>query len=300
MRFVLTFIFGACLCLAGANPALAQFPDNITAKMQAGPKFPCPPGGYYPPMYGIVGRNAGDGPAPTEAVSPCTPPEVVAAATSLGMARSHFNSPLGVKAVMTIMFTAQGTFATDGKTARPIEKLDFHVHYGLPGARLMVKVGEKLDITALNDDAAWKEISEGGAATPAMNRGREMLALTKLTPAGALWSVIEAEGHTQVSHVGGKTVLRGASPYDGMDVTVTLDANDRPESVKVVDGKTTYGATFGDYTDGFESLFLFVFPKHLAWTKNGRPFADLTVTAYKTNPYVVFPVPENVKHASAK
>lgn len=60
-------------------------------------------------MYGIIGRNGGDGPAPTEAVSPCTPPEVVAAATAVGMARSHFNSPLGVKAVTTIMFTAGGS-----------------------------------------------------------------------------------------------------------------------------------------------------------------------------------------------
>jgi hypothetical protein len=31
--------------------------------------------------------------------------------------------------------------------------------------------------------------------------------------------------------------------------------------------------------------------------KNGRPFADLTVTYYRSNPYVVFPVPDNVKAA---
>ncbi len=214
------------------------------------------------------------------------------------MARSHFGSPLGIKAVMTIMFTAEGTFAADWKNPRPIEKLDFHVHYGLPGARLMVRSGGSLDIVALNDEYAWKEVSEGGAATPAPTRGRELLALTKLTPFGALWSVAEAEGHAKVSQVGGKTVLRGTSPYDGLDVSITLDAYKRPQSVTVVDGKTTYGATFADYRDDFEPNYLFIFPKRLTWTKNGRPYADLTVTAYKTNPYVVFPVPANVKPVS--
>lgn len=296
MRHVSTLL-AVGLSLGAASPALAQM-ASLTGQYQEGAKRACPPSGYHPPMYGTVGRNAGDGPAPTEAVSPCTPPEVIAAATSVGMARAHFNSPLGVKAVTTIMFTAEGTFATDGKSARPIEKLDFHVHYGLPGARLMTHSGGKLGILALNDEYAWTEVSEGGDATPAMKRGGELLALTKLTPFGALWSVIEAEGHTKVGKVGGKTVLRGTSPYDGLDVTVTLDAENRPESVKVVDGKTTYGATFADYRDDFEPKYLFIFPKRMTWTKNGRPYADLTVTAYKTNPYVVFPVPPNVKRVS--
>lgn len=298
MRY-LSSIFAASVSLLAASPALAQYPD-LTGAMKPGPKFDCRPSGYYPPMYGIVGRNAGDGAAPTEAVSPCTPPEVIAAAEAVGMARAHHGSPLGVKSVVTAMFTAEGAFAVDGKAPRKIETLDFHIHYGLPGARLMVRSGGKLDILAFNDDYAWTEATEGGPAKPAMNRRREAEALTKLTPFGALWSVIEAEGHTKVTQVGGKTVLHGASPYDGMDVTVTLDAQNRPEQVTVVDGKTRYGATFDDYRDDFEPKYLFIFPRRLTWTKNGRPYADLTVTAYKTNPYVVFPVPANVRGGASK
>ncbi len=293
-----SLILASCLLYATAGPALAQLPASLTDLAKRGTDRACPPSGYHPPMYGTIGRNAGDGPAPTEAASPCNPAEVIAAAEAVGMARSHFNSPLGVKAVMTIMFTAEGTLATGGRQPQRVEKLDYHVHYGLPGARLMVRSAGKLDIVALNDEYAWKEVSEGGAATPAPNRVREMVALTKLTPFGALWSVVEAEGHAKVSQVGGKTVLRGTSPYDGLDVTVTLDKQNRPESVAVVDGKTTYGATFADYRDDFEPNFLFIFPKRLTWTKDGRPYADLTVTAYKTNPYVVFPVPANVKRVS--
>jgi hypothetical protein len=296
MRYV-SCVLTLCFSLLAVGSAAAQ---DFNALLKPGPKLPCPASGYYPPMYGVIGRNAGDGWAITEAVSPCTPQEVIDAADSVGMARAHFLSPLSVKSVVTAMFTAEGTFATDGKAPRQIEQLDFHIHYGLPGARLMIRNSGKLDIVAFNDELGWKEVSEGGAATPAMNRRRELEVLTKLTPFGALWSVIEAEGHTKVSKVDGKTVLRGTSPYDGIDVTVTLDAQNRPERVTAVDGKNTYGATFADYREDFEPVFYFIFPKRLTWTKNDRPYADLTVTAYKTNPYVVFPVPANIKRGAGK
>ena len=37
------------------------------------PAFTCPASGYFAPMYGVMGRNGGDGTAPTEAMSPCPP-----------------------------------------------------------------------------------------------------------------------------------------------------------------------------------------------------------------------------------
>jgi len=254
------------LALAAYSGSNAQ---DINSLLQPGPKVDCPPSGYYPPRYGVIGRNAGDGSAPTEAVSPCTPEAVVKAADAVGMARSHFFSPLSVKAVVTAMFTATGTLGEDGKTASKIDKADFHIHYGLPAVRLMVQRAGKLEIDVMNDDYGWTEVTQGGAATPAMNNRRELLAMTKLTPFGALWSVIEAEGHAKVTTVQGKTVLQGTSPYDGMAVTVTLNADNRPEAVTVVDGPTTYTGAFADYRDDFESTYLFVFPKRLTWTRNG-------------------------------
>jgi len=262
------------------------------------PDWKCPASGYFPPVYGTVGRNGGDGLAPTEVISPCTPDAVRKAADAIGMARSHGNSPLGLKSVVTAMFTAQGTYAAGGGAPTKVDHLDFHIHYGLPGARLMVTTGGKTAIRAMNDDYGWTEVTEGGAATPAQAQAHDLYALTKLTPYGAMWSVIEAEGHTQVSTVGGKTVLRGTSPYDGLDVTVTLDAQSRPESVKVVDGQTTYGATFSNYRADLEPDYLFRFPKRLVWTKDGKPLADLNVAFYRTNPYVVFPVPAAIKQAA--
>jgi hypothetical protein len=295
MRLVSALVF-----VVTVGSATAALPQVLGAGVDKRPDWTCPASGYFPPVYGMVGRNGGDGWAPTEVISPCTPDAVRKAADVIGMARSHPNSPLGLKNVVTAMFSAEGTFAVDGKAPTKVDRVDFHIHYGLPAARLMVATGGKTAIRVVNDDYGWTEATEGGAATPAKAQARELYALTKLTPWGAMWSVIEAEGHTSVSTVGGRTVLRGTSPYDGLDVTVTLDAESRPESVKVIDGKTTYGATFSDYRSDLEPDYLFRFPKHLVWTKDGRSLADLTVTYYRTNPYVVFPVPAHVKQASAR
>ena len=293
MRFISALILVAA-CSAAATASAQILGGGVDER----PNWICPASGYFPPVYGLVGRNGGDGLAPTEVISPCTPDAVRKAADVIGMARSHGNSPLGLKNVVTAMFTAQGTFAVGSNAPAKVDHLDFHIHYGLPAARLMVTTGGKTAIRVMNDDYGWTEATEGGAATPAQSQARDLYAMTKLTPYGAMWSVIEAEGHTQVSTVGGKTTLRGSSPYDGLDVTVTLDAQSRPESVKVVDGMTTYGATFSDYRSDLEPDYLFRFPKHLVWTKDGKPLADLTVTFYRTNPYVAFPVPAGVKQAS--
>lgn len=250
-------------------------------------------------MYGIIGRNGGDGPAPTEAMSPCTPDAVRDAADALGMARSHLGSPLSLKSVITAMLSAEGTFAVDGSRAQPIKKLDFHIDYVHPGARLMIDAGQaKPDIRVYADDLAWREESEGGPASPDVRHHRELEIMTKLTPWGAMWSLIEAEGHAKVRVEKGKTVIRGTSPYDKIPVSVVLDDNKRVQNVTVVDGRTTYVATFSDYREDMEPNYYFRFPKKLVWTKNGRPFADLTVTFYRTNPYVVFPVPEGVRRSN--
>jgi len=59
-----------------------------------------------------------------------------------------------------------------------------------------------------------------------------------------------------------------------------------------------YGATFADYRDTWEPAYLVIFPSEIHWTLDNRPLADLKVTAFKSNPYVVFPVPEAVKQKS--
>jgi len=271
----------------------AQVPQGAPAPATAPT---CPPSGYSPPFYAMFGQNGGDGQTAYEIASPCIGKEVRDAAIAIGMGRNRL---LGVKNVITIMFTAGGTFAGD-----KLSKADFHVAYYLPAMRMFLegtrRNGAALkEIRVFADTYAWNETEEGRGATPAMNTLEDRAPLIKLTPFGALWSVIEAEGHAKVSTVNGRTVLTGTSPLDGIEVSTTLDNQSRPIEVTANTNGHTYGATFADYRDTWESKYLVIFPSQIKWTLDGKPLADLTVTAFKSNPYVVFPVPDVVRQKAS-
>jgi len=284
-------IFAAAMLL----PAIAIGAQR-GAEPPAVPPPGCPPSGYSPPYYAMFGQNGGDGQTAYEIASPCIGPEVRAAAIAVGMGR---NRVLGVKNVITIMFTAEGTFAGD-----KVKKADFHIAYYLPAMRLFLEGtqgnGAPLkQIRVFADTYAWNETEEGRGVTPAMASLNDRAPLIKLTPFGALWSVIEAEAHTKVSVVNGRTVLTGTSPLDGIEVSTTLDAEHRPVEVTAKANGRTYGATFADYRDTWEPKYLVIFPSQIRWTLDGKPLADLKVTAFKSNPYVVFPIPDAVRQKAS-
>jgi hypothetical protein len=57
---------------------------------------------------------------------------------------------------------------------------------------------------------------------------------------------------------------------------------------------------YSDYADHAEVLTDIKTPGHIVHKQGGRTVLDLTVKSWETNnPYVVFPVPPNVKGASA-
>jgi hypothetical protein len=276
----------------------------------------CPPNGYMPqPYYGMFGQNGGDGASAYEIASPCIGQEVRAVADSIGMGRS---TVLGVRNVIAVMFSVDGTWAEPGGMAK-LTKTDFHMAYYLPAMRMFLN-GTHADGTPLKEirvfatQYAWNETQEGRGATPAMNTLNDRLPLIKLTPFGALWSLIDAEGHTKVSTVNGKTVLTGISPYDGIEVAMTVEDQDLgvaghnkgdllhvPVAVTAKANGHIYGATFADYRGGpsLEPDVWMIFPKRLIWTLDGKPLADLTVTYFRSNPYVVFPIPNVVRPQKA-
>jgi hypothetical protein len=278
------------------------------------PPPPCPPSGFMPQAYyAPFGQNGGDGQTAYEIASPCIGKEVRDVASSIGMGR---NKLLGVKNVITTMFSVDGTMADAGGMAK-LTKTDFHISYVLPAMRMFLNGtkanGQPLkEIRVFADQYAWNETQEGRGATAAMNTLNDRMPLIKLTPYGAMWSVIDAEGTTKVSTVNGKTVLTGTSPYDGIEVAITVEqqrlgiggySKDEPMSIPVaVTAKANghvYGATFADYRDTLEPNVWMLFPTQIKWTLDGKPLADLKVTYFRSNPYVVFPIPDVVKQKSS-
>jgi len=234
----------------------------------------------------------------------------------VGMGR---NKLLGVKSVIGVQFRVDGTMA-DGTGMAKIANSEFQMAYYIPAMRLMLK-GTKANGQPLNeirvfaDQYAWNEAQEGRGATAATNTLNDRLPLTKLTPFGAMWSVIEAEGHTVVSKTAdGKTVLTGTSPYDGIEVAVTVEDSRQhaklgpydptelirlPVAVTAKANGHTWGATFADYKGDLEPNVWMIFPTTLKWTLDGKPLADMKVTFFRSNPYIVFPIPDVVKQKSS-
>lgn len=280
----------AALC-AAAGLSLASFAaaQQVAGPAAAAAKEPdCPASGYARPWYGMAGDNDGVLRG-YEIASPCIGKDVRDAAVAIGMGRWK---PLGVKTLTTLRFQATGKIADETGRMLPDAKVDMGINFTLPAARLAVTTAKGADIRVFNDKQAWNETAPGVGGVMAAKALPLRAPLLKLTPYGALWSVIEAEGHAKISRdANGRTVVTGASPYDGYVVAVTLDAKSLPVAVTVKAEGKTYGATFSDYSGKWESPYLFIFPSRIAWTMNGKPMADLSVTAFHSNPYVVFPPP---------
>jgi hypothetical protein len=282
----------------------------------AAPAPTCPASGYgAQAYYGMFGQNGGDGFTSYEIASPCIGKDVRDVATSIGMGRSGI---LGVKNVIGVQFRVDGTMA-DGTGMAKLAGTEFQMAYYLPAMRTVVKGtranGQPLnDIRVFADQYAWNEAQEGRGATAAASTLNDRAPLLKLTPFGAMWSVIEAEGHTVVSKTAdGKTVLTGTSPYDGIEVTVTVEDNRQhlklgpydpmelirlPVAVTAKANGHTWGATFADYRGDLEPNVWMIFPTTLKWTLDGKPYADLKVTYFRSNPFIVFPVPDVAKQGA--
>ncbi len=279
----------ATLTLAAVLPALLASGGQASAAAAPAANAPapptCTPSGYAPPVYGIFGGNGDNFNSAYEIASPCTPRKIRDASQAIGMGR---NVPLGLKNVSTATFTAEGSYMGQPSTVRA--ELD----YTVDGIRFWV-FGKPAQVLA--DGAVWNEATpgEGATAAPAAS-APELQALMKLTPYGAMWSVIEAEGHAVVTDLpGGKARVTGTSPYDKIPVTMVLGTNNMPESVEFTHGGHKYTGQFSDYQDkwdtGYSGSYLVFFPSRMVWTRDGRPLADLTTTEAKANPYVVFPRP---------
>ena len=275
----------------------------------------CPPSGYAAQAsYGMFAQND-DGFTAYEIASPCIGKDVREVAESIGMARGKVT---GIKSVIGVQFRADGTMA-DGTGMAKLANAEFHIAYYLPAMRMLLNGtkanGQPLkEIRVFADRYAWNETEQGRGATAATNTLNDRLPLTKLTPFGAVWSLIDAEGHTTVSRsADGKTVLTGTSPYDGIETSVTVEDSrqhpklgpyDPTELIRLPIAVTakwnghTYGATFADYRGDLEPNVWMIFPTTIKWTLDGKPLADLKVTFFRSNPYIVFPIPAAVPPAT--
>ena len=244
------------------------------------------------------------------------------AADALGMGRfsdiGAANTRLpGIDIINTMEVQGSGTSDMGGRQV----KTDFHVALGYNPVAARVELTRTPDggaaqhtIETVRDTYAWNESEIGaglvpgkGVATPAMTAVRERLLHIWMLPYGVIKAAYAAGDKTVVATEAGATTISAplTGPLAGITVKATLDANNLMTKVEArADNQAlanlNWEADYSNYADHAEVLTDVKTPGHLVLKQGGRTVVDLTVKTWETNnPYLVFPVPPNVKSAPA-
>jgi hypothetical protein len=246
-----------------------------------------------------------------------------AAADALGMARwsdigANANTRLpGIDIINTMELQGSGTSELDGRQV----KTDFHVALGYNPAAARFELTRTPDggaarhtIETVRETYAWNESEIGaglvpgkGVATPAMAAARGRLLSVWMLPYGVVKAAYAAGDKTVVSTAGGATTITVplSGQLTGITLKATLDANSLITKVEARADNPALAnlareVEYSNYADHAEVLTDVKTPGRIVVKEGGRTVVDLTVKTWETNnPYLVFPVPPNVKSAPA-
>lgn len=241
-----------------------------------------------------------------------------AAAAALGQIRGsdigagNVVLPL-VDAVTTMHISASGTMYSNGQPSN----VDYDAMMGfiLQAMRVQIKpAGAKgpLTIQTVRDDVAWNDSELGaglipgkGTATPAMASAKSRLLQLYILPYGVVKAAIAAGDKTSVSMAQGSTVITFplSGVLAGVTVTATFDAKNlitkvvtKPDNAAATD--LAYEVEYSDYADHGEIATDVQSPGRIVQKLAGKPLLDLKIKHVDANnPYLVFPIPANVKAA---
>jgi hypothetical protein len=246
-----------------------------------------------------------------------------AAADALGMVRW---SDIGagttrlpaIDVVNTMEFQGSGTMDDSGRAV----KIQYHVALGYnpPAMRVhTTRAGPGAvaprSIQTVRESFAWDEselgaglVSGKGVATPMNAAARERLLQLWTLPYGVVKAALVAGEKTAVSTEAGSTVITFplGGPLAGITVKATLDANSLVTRVETrADGPALASLAtqtdYANYADRAEVLTDIKTPGRIIRRQGGRTLLDVDVKTWETNnPYLVFPVPPNVKTAAGK
>jgi len=249
---------------------------------------------------------------------------------ALGMIRG----PQRIDAINTLEYWGTGSTFGSGQAFRPGSaapefKTTYHasLSYAVPAMRVDVTrsnpdgptqggsgpplTAPQRQIQVVSGRFAWNEsvpgagFIAGSTATPAPGAVRDRLLQLWMTPFGVLKMAVKAGSAAKVATEAGAAVitfpLSGA--LEGITVKATLNAKNQVERVETRTNDPALRdmvteTTYSDYKDLSEITTDVPFPSHIVQKQGGLPVLDLTITKADTNnPYVVFPVPDNVEKA---
>jgi hypothetical protein len=196
-------------------------------------------------------------------------------------------------------YWATGTIVSNGQ---PCKVVDYKasVNWLLKGMRVDYKCegSPQRHVEVVKDNLAWNESEPGKGGTAASSAAGERALMLWTLPAGAIKAANDAGAAARVATENGKTVVTYPIASLKADFTLTLDKDNHIEQIESRMGGATTVTTYAEYGDwnGADYLSDVMFPKHIIQKRGNTTITDLTITKTNTyNPYVVMPVPDNVR-----
>lgn len=237
-------------------------------------------------------------------------------ANSMGMLRGLQQED----SILTLEQWASGT-VTVGQQRVEVPEFRMSVNYAIPGMRVdFVRKGAQSvrQILVVSGTTAWNETERGLNATAAPDLVKDRLVQLWTTPMGVVKAARAAGGKATVARQGADTVLSFPLPPPVADVMVSAivrkDASLVVPSdsalkelvgtyiVRVVTtGAVASDTTFAEYGDwNWDDYKADIMLPRRVVRRSGDTTVELTTKNTNTyNPYVVMPVPANVRPAAA-
>ncbi|HEY5617758.1 MAG TPA: hypothetical protein VIK60_07420 [Vicinamibacterales bacterium] len=235
-------------------------------------------------------------------------------ANSMGMLRGLQQE----ESILTLEHWAKGTMTVGGQRF-DVPEYRMSINFSVPGMRVDLRrqpPGGQAQrvIEVVSGSSAWNEADRGKNATAARDKVKERLVQLWTTPMGIVKAATMAGAKATVKNAGGAMVLSFPLPAPADDVTVNAtlrrDSNllvPDPAALKTLVGtyiarvETTGGVvsdtTYAEYGDwNWEDYQADIMQPRRITRKLGDMSLELTTVNTNTyNPYVIMPVPENVK-----
>ena len=235
-------------------------------------------------------------------------------ANSMGMLRGMQQE----ESILTLEHWAKGTLTVGGQRFE-VPEYRMSVNYSVPGMRVDLRrqpTGGQAQrmIEVVAGGTAWNETERGRNATAARDRAKERLVQLWTTPMGVVKAATLAGDKATIKNAGGAMVLSFPLPAPANDVMVnaTLRRDNsllvpdpaalkqligtyiaRVETTGGVVSDTTY-AEYGDWNwDDYQADIMQ--PRRITRKQGDMSLELMTVNTNTYNPYVIMPVPDNVK-----
>lgn len=245
---------------------------------------------------------------------------IKAAADAMGMPRTGGPGGAGLPEVDVINrmeFWGSGTLSiadpANPNGPRTPVKSDYHAALGYNPPAMRVETTrtnpDAHTIQTVRDNFAWNESQLGaglepgkGTATPAIPAVKNRLLQLWILPYGVVKAAFAAGDKTQLSTDNGNRVLTFplSGQLAGVTMKATLDAKNFITKVETQSDNANLvrEAEYTDYADHGEILTDIKSPGHVVIKQGATTLLDVQIKKWDANnPYLVFPVPQNVKAA---